>query len=60
MKIRGGYEPKNDFDEYDVILKEEPIDPISEIDFFFPIMEDTELDDIVENEPYCKRYNKKR
>ena len=53
MKIRGGYKPKNNFD--DDIVQEELFDPMSDIDFDFPLLEEIELEDIIQNEPKCKR-----
>ena len=48
------YRPKNNFDE-DVII-EERIDPREEeIDKYFSIIEECELEALIRNEPRCKR-----
>lgn len=49
MNIRGGYEPKNNFD--DNVLEEILYDPMEDIDIYFPLIEENEVENIIKNEP---------
>lgn len=49
MKFRSVYQPKDNFDD-DIII-EEDIEPIEDIDIYFPDTEEAELEEQMKYEP---------
>lgn len=49
MKFRNIYQPKDNFDD-DIVI-EEDIEPIEDIDIYFPDAEEAELEEQIKYEP---------
>ena len=49
MKFKNIYQPKDKFDD-DIII-EYDIEPIEDIDIYFPLLEEVELEEQIKHEP---------
>lgn len=49
MKFKDTYQPKDKFDD-DIII-EYDIEPIEDIDIYFPLLEEVELEEQIKHEP---------